>query len=189
MPPSQEKQSYNYADYLVWDESERIELLDGQPIMIAPPSRVHQKISMEISRQLANFLQGKPCEVYSAPFAVRLFERESDNPEDINTVFEPDISVICNKNKLDAKGCKGAPDMVIEILSPSTARNDRLVKLNQYQRAGVRLYWIVSPEEKTVQTYLLQNGNFVLGEIFTPQDIAKVDILDGCFIELSKVFG
>ena len=179
---------YTYADYLTWDENERIELLDGAPVMMASPSRVHQEISMEISRQLANFLEGKKCRVYAAPFAVRLFEKEKDAPEDVDTVVEPDISVVCDTNKLDEHGCKGAPDMIVEILSPSTARHDRLIKLGEYQRAGVREYWIVSPDEKTVQTYLLKDGLFYPYEVYGKKDVAKVNVLDGCFIELGKVF-
>lgn len=179
---------YTFADFLTWEENERIELLDGEPVMMAPPSRMHQKISVELTRQLANFLEGKRCEVYAAPFAVRLFEEAGDTPENVQTVFEPDISVVCDHSKLDKHGCKGAPDVVIEILSPSTARHDRLVKLSEYQRAGVREYWIVAPEEKTVQVFLLKDGLLLPHEVYGKGDVAKVNALDGCFIELGKVF-
>ena len=124
--------------------------------MMAPPTRIHQEILMELSRQLANFLEGKKCKVYPAPFAVRLFEKSGDTPEDVDTMVEPDISVVCDHGKLDSHGCKGAPDLVVEVLSPSTQRHDRLVKLDLYQRAGVREYWIISPEERTAQVFLLQ---------------------------------
>lgn len=104
-------------------------------------------------------------------------------------MVEPDISVICDRSKLDKYGCKGAPDMVIEVLSPSTQRHDQLVKLNLYQRAGVQEYWIVDPENRTVRV-LLQTGNgiFQTREVYGQEDVAKVNVLDGCFIELSKVF-
>ena len=131
---------YTLADALTWDEQDRIELIDGAPVMMAPPSRAHQRISMELSRQLANYLEGKRCQVYPAPFAVRLFEQAGDRPQDVDTLVEPDISVVCDRNKLDDMGCKGAPDLIVEILSPSTQRHDRLVKYNLYQRAGVREY-------------------------------------------------
>ena len=183
-----EKERFSFADYLAWDENERIELLDGEPVMMATPSRIHQKISVELTRQFANFLDGKKCEVYAAPFAVRLFEEVGDRPENVQTVFEPDISIVCDHSKLDNHGCKGAPDVVIEILSPSTARHDRLVKLNEYQRAGVREYWIVSPEEHTVQVFLLNNGLLLPHEVYGKGDIAKVNALEGCFVELAKVF-
>ena len=140
-----EKARYTFADVLTWDENERAEIIDGEVFMMAPPpSRVHQEISFEICRQLGNYLEGKRCKAYPAPFAVRLFEKDGDNPEDVDTMVEPDISIVCDRNKLDKHGCKGAPDMVVEILSPSTQRHDRLVKLGLYQRAGVREYWIVN---------------------------------------------
>ena len=182
------EERYTYADYLEWDEKERVELIGGAPLMMAPPSRKHQEISGEIYRQLANFLRGKGCRVYAAPFGVRLFERAEDGPEDVDTVVEPDITVVCDRDKLDDQGCKGAPDLIVEILSPSTQRRDRLTKLNLYQRAGVREYWIVNPEEKTVQVLLLENGNLRPHEEYGQDSVAKVNVLDGCFIELSKVF-
>ena len=183
-----EKARYTFADCLAWGEDERVELMDGESVLTAPPSRVHQEISGEIFRQLANFLEGKRCRVYAAPFAVRLFERDGDRPEDVDTVVEPDISVVCGRNKLDRYGCRGAPDMVIEILSPSTARHDRLIKLNLYQWAGVREYWIVSPEEQTAQVFLLRDGLLLPHEVYDRTAVAKVTTLDGCFVELEKVF-
>lgn len=94
---------------------------------------------------------------------MRLFEKNGDTPEDVDTMVEPDIFVVCDHGKLDSHGCKGAPDLVVEVLSPSTQRHDRLVKLDLYQRAGVREYWIISPEEKTAQVFLLQNGLLLPG--------------------------
>ena len=183
-----EKARYTFADVLAWDENERAEIIDGEPVMMAPPTTVHQLISMELSRQLGNYLEGKKCLAIQAPFAVRLFEKDGDNPEDVDTMVEPDISIVCDRDKLDKHGCKGAPDMVVEILSPSTQRHDRLVKLGLYQRAGVREYWIVSPEEQTVQVFLQRDGSLQLHEVYDRQGVAKVNVLDGCFVELSKVF-
>ena len=188
LPAEKKENIYTYADYLTWDEDERIELIDGEAVMMAPPSTSHQLISMELSRQLANFLEGKKCLAIPAPFAVRLFEREGDPPASVRTVVEPDISVICDRSKLDAHGCKGAPDMVIEILSPSNRRHDRLVKLDLYQRAGVREYWIVDPENQTVRVMLLENGILLTREVYGQGDIARVSVLEGCFIDLHKVF-
>ena len=185
-----EKARYTFADMSTWDDGERAELIDGEIYLMAPaPSRPHQKVSGEIFRQLANYLEGKKCEAYSAPFDVRLFEQDGDAPEDVDTVVEPDITVVCDPSRLDDRGCKGAPDMVVEILSPSTRRHDRLVKLNLYQRAGVREYWIVSPEEQAVEVFLLSGDGLLLPhEVYSRDGIAKVNVLDGCFIELSKVF-
>ncbi len=184
-----EKERYTFADLLEWDNYDRIEIINGNAVMMSPPTTLHQRILMELSRQLANFLEGKSCEVFPAPFGVRLFEREGDKPENVDTMVEPDITVICDKKKIDKHGCKGAPDMVIEILSPSTIRHDRLVKLNLYQQAGVKEYWLVDPVNETVLVYLRdESGNFKVHEDYGKNDIAKVNSLNGCFIELQKVF-
>ncbi len=188
MPLPAKKLRYTFADCLTWDEDERIEVINGEVIMMAPPTRLHQEISGEIFRQLANYLEGKKCKVYHAPFGVRLFEKAGDTPDDVDTMVEPDISVVCDRGKLDKHGCKGAPDLIVEILSPSTMRHDRLVKLNLYQRAGVREYWIADPENKTIQVFTLDNGLLLPQEVYGAEDVAKVNVLEGCFIELSKVF-
>ena len=116
--PQREQEYYTLADVLEWDESERIELIYGEPVMMSPPIRVHQEISGELFGQLRDYLKDKKCRVYAAPFAVRLFEKKGDNPKDSDTMVEPDISVICDSDKLDDIGCQGAPDLIIEILSP-----------------------------------------------------------------------
>lgn len=190
MPQPLEKSDkvYTYADYLIWNEKDRIEIIDGKPIMQGTPSRKHQKVSGEIFFQLRQYLEGKQCEVYAAPFTVRLFEKDEDTPNNIKTVVEPDIVVVCDKNKLDEKGCKGAPDFIIEILSPSTARYDLIWKLNKYQEAGVKEYWIVSPGEQTVQALQLKGGVFQVVDVYTPPAIVPVSVLNSCYIDLSKVF-
>lgn len=184
-----EKTRYTFADVLSWDEDERIEIIDGEAFMMATPSRIHQEISGELFRQLANFLEGKQCRVYPATFGVRLFARDGDGPEDVDTLVEPDISVVCDRSKLDQHGCKGAPEMVIEILSPSTLRHDRLVKLNLYDQAGVLEYWIVDPQNRAVQVFRRDGGAALrICEEYGHTQVAKVSVLDGCFLELSKVF-
>ena len=183
------KERYTFADCLTWSENERIEIIDGEAVMMAPPSSIHQEISVAITSQLYNFLEGKKCKVYPAPYGVRLFERNGAVPEDVDTMVEPDISVVCDKNKIDKHGCKGAPDLVVEILSPSSLRHDSLVKLGLYQRAGVREYWIVDPEYKSVQVFMLDsNGSLRISEEYGRGDVARVNVLDGCFIDLGKVF-
>lgn len=184
-----EKAWYTFADVLTWDENDRIEIINGEAFMMTTPSTAHQLISGALFAQLHNFLEGKKCMVIPAPFAVRLFERDGDSPNNIDTMVEPDISVVCDKNKLDKHGCKGAPDLIVEILSPSTQRHDRFVKLALYQRAGVREYWIVEPETQTVQV-MLQDGSGILQlhEVYMRGDIARVNVLEGCFIDLGKVF-
>ena len=184
-----EKGRYTFADCLTWEEDERFEIVNGEAFMMAPPTVEHQRISGELFRQLANYLEGKKCEVFAGPFGVRLFEQDGDRPEDVDTMVEPDISVVCDSGKLDKHGCKGAPDLIVEVLSPSTRRYDRLVKLGLYQRAGVREYWIVNPEDRTVQVMLQDGSGFLrLHEDYGRDDIAKVNVLEDCLIELSKVF-
>ena len=180
---------YTFADCLAWGEDERIEIIDGEAIMMSPPATKHQRVSVALTAQLYSYLEGKKCEVFAAPFAVRLFEREGDAPENVDTVVEPDLSVICDPGKLDEHGCKGAPDLVIEILSPSTQRYDRITKFNLYQRAKVREYWIVDPISQTIQVFLLNDIGFLCPhESYGKEDSAKVAVLDECLIDLSKVF-
>lgn len=184
-----EKPRYTFADVLAWDESERVEIIDGEVIMMAPaPARVHQEISFELCRQLGNYLKGKRCRAYPAPFDIRLFEKDGDYPEDVDTVVEPDITIVCDPSKLDERGCKGAPDMVVEILSPATQRHDRFTKFSLYQRAGVREYWIVDPDSKTVQSFILEDGRFSVKEFGTAGDKMKVNVLEDCVIDLSEIF-
>jgi Uma2 family endonuclease len=190
MSLAQEKIYYTYADFLEWDESVRYEVMDGEALMLAAPDRVHQNISMALSNQLYDFLKGKTCKVYAAPFAVRL-NPAADLSDD--TVFEPDIVVVCDPSKLDKRGCNGPPDLVIEILSPSTARYDRIVKLRRYQQAGVREYWIVDPETNSVQVFLFEpklpgKAGGYTGATYDETDTAPVTVLPGCEIDLKAVF-
>ena len=175
-----ENRLYTVEDWLSWDEDVRAELLEGKLIMLAQPTVRHQRILREINGQLWQFLIGKPCEVFMAPFGVRLFENE-------DTAFEPDIVVICDKEKLDERICRGAPDMVIEILSPSTARMDRGQKYIKYQKAGVREYWIVDPDLNLLQAGVLKDGSYIT-TVFEANDIAPVTVLEGCEINLADVF-
>jgi len=175
---------YTYADYYAWDDGKRWEIIDGIPYAMSPaPSRTHQRILVELVGQLRDFLKGKPCEVFPAPFDVRL-NALGDGDTD---VFQPDILVVCDEAKLDEKGCNGAPDMVIEILSPSTAMRDRLLKFNAYQRAGVREYWIVDPDSKTVLVCILENENYI-ARSYGESDAVPVHVLEGCTISLTDIF-
>ncbi len=153
-----ENEYYSFADCLTWDESNRIEIIYGEAYMMSPPMRIHQEVLSEIFTQIKNFLKDKSYKVYPAPFGVRLFEKDGDTPKDVDTIVEPDITVVCDRNKLDDYGCKGAPDLIIEILSPSTKRHDRIIKHNLYQCAKVREYWIVDPNDKTVEVYILKKS-------------------------------
>lgn len=181
------KQMYSYADYLNWDEGERWEIIDGSPYMHATPSRMHQEISGELFRQISNHLLGKTCKVYSAPFCVRLDEEKSDYK--IRNVFEPDITVVCDKSKLDDKGCKGTPDMIIEILSPSTGKNDKILKFNKYEKAGVKEYWIAEPDTKILNVFILQDdGTYGKLKVYSDEDKVNVSLFPDLEIDLNLVF-
>lgn len=145
------KRIYTIDDIYALPDGQRAELIDGQMYMMAPPIRIHQKLISQFTKVIGNYIDAKhgTCEVYPAPFAVFL------NGDDLNYV-EPDISVICDKGKLNDKGCNGAPDWVIEIVSPSTSRIDYGVKLFKYRSAGVREYWIVNPLKKAVTVFDLE---------------------------------
>ena len=180
---------YTYGDYLQWDDGERWELIDGVPYNMSPaPNRRHQDISGELHRQFATFLLDKPCQVYAAPFDVRLPEGgEAEN--DISTVLQPDISVICDSRKLDDAGCSGAPDLIVEILSPSTARKDHKEKFNRYERAGVKEYWLVDPSANTVTVFKLGADNrYGRPDVYGDDERIVTGIFPELVIDLVLVF-
>lgn len=146
--PLPKSNTYTIDDIYALPEGQRAELIDGQIYDMAPPSPMHQELVMELSATLRDYIKknGGPCKVYPPPFAVFL------NEDDRNYV-EPDISVICDSSKVDNRGYQGAPDFIIEIVSPSSQRMDYLTKLFKYRTAGVREYWIVNPLQRTVQVY------------------------------------
>jgi len=174
---------YTYADYASWDDENRYELIDGVAFMMSAPSMAHQTMITEMLRQLANFLRGKQCRVLVAPFDVCLNARGDED----DTVVQPDLLVVCDDSKLDKKRCNGAPDLIIEIVSPSSSRHDRFRKLNKYLFAGVREYWIVDPDDKILNVHVLENGKYVIGA-FGIDDSVPVHVLEGCEINLSEVF-
>ena len=189
LPLRKEDKKFNYADYLTWSDDERWEIIDGFAYNMTPaPSREHQEILGELFNQIKNYLKDKNCKVYVAPFDVR-FSEEDEADEEIITVVQPDISIICDLNKIDKKGCKGAPDFIIEIASPSTALKDMREKLNLYERYGVKEYWIVQPENKIVMVYKLgKDKKYKKPEIFAKEEKIKISIFEGLTIDLSPVF-
>jgi Uma2 family endonuclease len=174
---------FTYSDYLQWEGDERWELIDGEAYLMSPaPLEPHQKVSMVLSARLYHFLRGKTCQVYSAPFDVRLDPTGADD-----TVVQPDIVVICDRSKIDRRGCFGVPDMAVEILSPSTTARDRVQKYNLYRRFGVREYWIIDPDAKTLRVCLLRGGKYTTRD-YGAGDSVPVSVLPGCVIELAEVF-
>jgi Uma2 family endonuclease len=190
-----EKRRYTYADYREWGEDFRAEIIGGTVFMMSPPLTSHQRVCGELFFQIKSFLKGKPCEVFIAPFGVRLYPQDDQSDD---TVVEPDIAVVCDSSKIDKRGCNGAPDLVIEVLSPSTAQKDWLLKFHHYRKAGVREYWIVDPDSALVQVYTLEQGQFVANAygLADPEDeLAKytsdqapVAVLPGLIIDLKTVF-
>ena len=181
--PPVEGKHYTYADYYTWNDGKRWELIRGEAYLMEPgPSDPHQGISGNLYLQIGNYLKGKPEKVFAAPYDVRLNAGTDDD-----TVVQPDLVVICDQSKRDVRGCKGAPDMAVEILSPSTAGRDMVVKFNHYKDAGVREYWIVDPESRTVSAHILKNGEYVT-TAYGEGDSAPVHVLEGCVIDLADVF-
>jgi len=182
------EERYTLADVLAGSEEERLELISGIPVMMAPPAAIHQEIIAELIFQLKLFLNGRKCRVFPAPYGVRLFEEKEDLPENVDTLVEPDITVVCDSDKMDEIGCKGAPDFIIEVLSPSTRNYDLFTKYHLYRRAGVREYWIIDPKGKSVQTFILKDGKYLSNGVGGPADTLEVSVLQGCTIDFSKVF-
>jgi len=179
--------SYTYADYLKWRFDERLELIKGKIFKMSPaPSSQHQLISGMVSNELYNYLKGKPCNVFSAPFDVRL--SRTINNEQITTVVQPDICVICDPAKIDERGAIGAPDIVIEILSPGNNKKELQNKYEVYEEAGVQEYWIIQPSEKTFLKYTLVNGAYQASRLLTIGDEVTTSILPGFVLSLDEVF-
>ena len=168
------KDRYTYQDYLSWPDGERWELIEGVAYNMSPaPNEKHQRISQNLSSTIWAFLKGKTCRVYSAPFDVRLPE-PGQSADETDTVVQPGISVFCDTKKLDNQGAVGAPDWVIEILSPSTATKDLNLKLLLYQTHGVGEYWIVDPETERV---LVHHFDTKLKRYTLPHTFERTDTL------------
>lgn len=183
------EERFTYGDYKTWDDNERWELIDGVPYNMSPaPQVAHQRILTQLVRHFANYLDGKPCQVFAALLDVRLPE-DNESDDLIETVVQPDLTVICDKGKLDNAGCRGAPDLVVEILSPGTAQNDLKVKFLRYERAGVREYWIVDPVGKTVQIFTLgADARYGRPQVYVNGDMARVGIFPEMEIDLGAAF-
>lgn len=181
--------TYSYADYLQWPDDKRIELIDGVPFMMTPaPSRLHQQIVLELGRQFANFLKGKTCEVNIAPFDVRLSDKAGATDDEVFTVVQPDLVVVCNESKLDERGCNGAPDLVIEVISPSNVAHDYIRKMDLYEKSGVKEYWIVHPVDQIVMVYYLEGGKYGRPKIYDRKNTVEVKSVSGLEIDFEKVF-
>lgn len=184
--------TYTFADYLTWEFQERVEIIKGKLFKMAMPSESHQRISGNLYGLIWSYLRHKSCKVYHPPFDVRLdkpphMRKATDTT--IKTVIQPDITVVCDMTKVDSKGCLGAPDLIIEILSPSTSNKDVKDKKAVYEFAEVPEYWIVHPQDQTVVVYLLNDHKkYVIDNLYTATDTIKVSVFDDLMIDLTDVF-
>jgi Uma2 family endonuclease len=181
---AQTKEYYTYADYLTWPDDVRYELIEGVPYMMSPaPTRAHQSVLGYIFRKIGDYLEDGKCEVFVAPFDVRL---NADTEDD--TVVQPDILVVCDESKIGDKAIVGAPDMVVEVLSPSTETHDRKVKYDLYENSGVKEYWIVDPRARLVETYVLVGDRYTRSA-YLPAEKIPIAIFKGKLcLDLQRVF-
>lgn len=175
----------SYADYLSWTGDETFEIINGIPYNMSPsPSTKHQQVSMNLSYQLMDFFKDKNCHVFAAPFDVRLLAEEKSDDE-VFHVVQPDLSVICDEHKLDKKGCVGSPDLIIEIISPSSAKMDRMRKRDLYEKALVKEYWIVDPQNELIEIYNLNQENHYGKPLF----FSLEDTVESIFFHELKIDG
>lgn len=193
LPSIKQDKTYTYGDYTTWPDSERWEIINGiaYPMifdMIPAPESRHQDILLELAHQFKGYLKNKTCKVYIAPFDVRM-PKGDEKDEDIETVVQPDITVVCDRLKIEKNGYKGVPGLIIEVLSPSTAQKDLIEKLNLYEKAGVKEYWIVHPTDKTVMVFkIAENNKYGRPEIYSENSLIKVGIFESFTVNLKEVF-
>lgn len=182
--------TYSYADYLLWQFKERVELIRGKIFKMSPaPNMQHQKISLALTRQLDKIFHQTQCQLFIAPFDVRLVNyKKSTANEKVHTVVQPDLCVICDSNKLDEKGAIGAPDFIIEILSPGNTKKEMDIKYDLYQENGVREYWMVETTDKAILPYVLQDGKYIGLKPFTEGGMAESAIFPELKFEVADIF-
>jgi Uma2 family endonuclease len=181
--------TYTYADYLTWKFDEFVELIKGKVMRpMSGPSRRHQDYSTNLLRQILPAMAGSACRVYHAPFDVRLTMGGANGDQQIRTVVQPDICVVCDLTKLDDRGCVGAPDWIVEILSPGNTTRDTRIKFDLYEESGVLEYWIVYPGVKTVAAFVLREGQYQLTAEYTEPGPIPVTTLPGLSLEWAEIF-
>ncbi len=180
---------YSYADYLNWFDKKRRELIDGFANLMSAPLRKHQKISMQISMEISYYLKHKKCEIYSAPFDVRLPKNGETEDDKIYNVVQPDIVVVCDPKKLDRRGCVGAPDLIVEILSPSTSKRDLKDKYFLYEESGVTEYWVAYPEMSSIHVFMLnKNNKYEQKAIYVQDDKISPSMFPDLKIDINEIF-
>lgn len=181
--------TYSYADYLTWKFDEFVELIKGQVMRpMAGPSRRHQQLSNRIEFSITSFLRGSSCEMYHAPFDVRLTTGGFKGDQQITTVVQPDICVVCDPARLDDRGCLGAPDWIIEIVSPGNTALDTKTKFDLYEESGVREYWMVYPGLKTITAYVLEGERYQLAGEYIEPGLLPAASVPGLALEWADIF-
>jgi Uma2 family endonuclease len=181
--------TYTYADYLTWKFEERLELFRGKIFKLSAPNTKHQEISRNITVQIAVLLKNSACKVFAAPFDVRLPAKNKKKDDEVTTVVQPDICVICDESKLDSRGCCGAPDLVIEILSPGNSKKEIKLKYELYEESGVKEYWIVNPVEENIVVFTLtENGKFSGLKMYAGEDTIQSHSVPGLTINVTEIF-
>ena len=181
--------TYTYADYLKWDFEERLELFRGRIFKLSAPNTRHQVIAGDILVAVKNFLGKQKCQAFIAPFDVRLPVKNRKKDNEVTTVVQPDLCVVCDDSKIDERGCCGAPDLVIEILSPGNTKKEVKLKYELYEEAGVKEYWIIYPEEQNVVVFTLnENNKYSPAVFYAGNDALKTQCIPGFTIELNDIF-
>lgn len=174
---------YTYADYLVWDDGQRWEIVDGEAICMAPaPTPVHQAVVVELAVQLAGQLRGRRCQTFVSPIDVRL-PKPGQSDEATDRVVQPDVLVVCDPSKVDGRGVRGAPDFVVEVLSPSSLSHDHVRKRRVYEEAGVGEYWLVHPRDRVVLIYVLEGGRYGAPDVREFNESTPVGVLPGVAVD------
>jgi Uma2 family endonuclease len=180
--------NYTYADYLKWDFEERLELFRGKIFPLSAPNRKHQEATGNLFAKIHNFLWNQKCKVFVAPFDVRLPVKNKKKDNEITTVVQPDICAVRDESKLDERGCCGAPDLVIEVLSPGSSKKELRMKHDIYEEAGVKEYWVVYPVEESVAVFFLNNGKFSDAKLYASGETIKCAAIEGLSINLNDIF-
>ncbi len=181
--------NYTYADYLQWKFEERLELFRGRIFKLSAPNTKHQVIAGNLFVTINNFLTNQKCSVSIALFDVRLPVKNKKKDNEVNTVVQPDICIVCDESKIDSRGCCGAPDLVVEILSPGNSYKEIKLKFELYEEAGVKEYWIVYPEEESLAVFILnENGKYNGAALYAGKDMIQSKAVPGLIVNCREIF-
>ncbi|HWK05639.1 MAG TPA: Uma2 family endonuclease [Puia sp.] len=181
--------TYTYTDYLQWKFLERLELFRGKIYRMGAPTTLHQVVTGNLYGEIRNFLKGKSCQVFVAPYDVRLPVKNRRRDDEIDTVVQPDVCIVCDPSKIDDRGVCGAPDLVIEVLSPGNSQKEVRYKYELYEEAGIREYWVVNPAEQNLIVFLLtEEGKFGNARMYANGDKLVMSVLPGHSIDVTEIF-